>query len=76
MNMETVYSILMNSGWFFLLGWTLLLLSASVIVFWDKSPKQSLRFVHSRTSAPYSSHSSSNAGMRKVSNVRNVAVRG
>jgi hypothetical protein len=73
MNMETVYSILMNSGWFFLLGWTLLLLSASVIVFWDKSPKQSLRLVHSRTSAPYSS---STGGMRKVSNVRNVAVRG
>jgi hypothetical protein len=73
MNMETVYSILMNSGWFFLLGWTLLLLSASVIVFWDKSPKQLLRLVHSQTSEPYSSP---NAGMRKVSNVRNVAVRG
>jgi hypothetical protein len=43
MNMETVFSILMDSGWFFLTGWTLLLLVASAVVFWDESPKQAWR---------------------------------
>jgi hypothetical protein len=53
MNMETVYSILMDSGWFFLTGWTLLLLVASAVVFSDESPKHALRLARWRNPVIY-----------------------
>jgi len=36
MNSETVYSLLMGLGWFFLLGWAIALLAACASVFWPK----------------------------------------
>jgi hypothetical protein len=33
MNVETIYSVLMDCGRFFLTGWALLLVLASVVVF-------------------------------------------
>jgi hypothetical protein len=53
MNIETVYSLLIGSGWFFLAAWALLLLVASAVVFWDRSPKQTFGFAQSRTPAIY-----------------------
>jgi hypothetical protein len=53
MNIETAYSILIDSGWFFLASWTLLLLVASAVVFWEESPQQELRLVRSRSSVIY-----------------------
>jgi hypothetical protein len=41
MNIETAYSIVIDSGWFFLASWTLLLLLASAVVFGDESPDRS-----------------------------------
>jgi hypothetical protein len=42
MNSETVYSLLMGLGWFFLLGWAIALLAACASVFWPK-PLDTLR---------------------------------
>jgi hypothetical protein len=53
MNIETAYSILIDSGWFFLASWTLLLLVASAVVFWDESPQQELRLARSRSPVIY-----------------------
>jgi hypothetical protein len=71
MNIETIYSILMNSGWFFLLGWALLLLFAYVAVFRDKSPKRTLRLVRSQATARYIPDRPT---LRKIDRVGNVAV--
>jgi hypothetical protein len=53
MNIETAYSILIDSGWFFLASWTLLLLVASAVVFWDESLQPELRLARSRSSVIY-----------------------
>ena len=53
MNIETAYSILIDSGWFFLASWTLLLLVASAVVFWDESPQRELRLGRSRSPVIY-----------------------
>jgi hypothetical protein len=53
MNIETAYSILIDSGWFFLASWTLLLLVASAVVFGDESSKQELRLARSRSQVIY-----------------------
>lgn len=48
MNIETAYSILIDSGWFFLASWTLLLLVASAVVFGDESSQPELQLARSR----------------------------
>jgi hypothetical protein len=53
MNIETAYSILIDSGWFFLASWTLLLLVASAVVFGDESSKQELQLARSRSPVIY-----------------------
>jgi hypothetical protein len=53
MNIETAYSILIDSGWFFLAGWTLLLLVASAVVFGDESPEPELRLARSPSRVIY-----------------------
>jgi hypothetical protein len=53
MNIETAYSFLIDSGWFFLASWTLLLLVASAVVFGDDSPKQELRLARSPSPVIY-----------------------
>lgn len=72
MNIDTVYSILMNSGWFFLIAWTLLLVSASIVVFWDVPSKKSLRLVHSRAKVQ---HLPLYGAIREVDALSRIAVR-
>jgi hypothetical protein len=72
MNIETAYSILIDSGWFFLASWTLLLLVASAVVFGDESLQQELRLARSRSQAIYLP---ARATMPKAQRVRRIASR-
>jgi hypothetical protein len=70
MNIETAYSILIDSGWFFLASWTLLLLVASAVVFWEESPQQELRLARSRSQVIYLP---TRATVPKAQKVRRIA---
>jgi hypothetical protein len=70
MNIETAYSILIDSGWFFLASWTLLLLVASAVVFGDESAQQELRLARSRSRVIYLP---TRATVPKAQKVRRIA---